>query len=214
MKIARIAIVEDIEEIRNALCERIGDEEDLSCVGHYGFAEDALIEIPKIEVDVVLMDIGLPFMNGIECMLRIKQKKPDLLFLMFTVFEQDTKVFEALKSGANGYILKEGGTKGAIDAIRNLLNGGAPMSRVIAKKVLESFHKFGKSNDNVEKLTARQIEILQLLSQGLLYKEVAQRLSPQITEGGLKQHINRIYKKLSVNNRTEAINKWLGHNRV
>lgn len=210
MEKVRIAIVEDILEIRESLIDRVNETEGMTCVADFSNAEDALIGLKKNKPDIVIMDIGLPHMNGVECMLRVKLKNPEILFLMFTVFDHDEKVFEALKAGASGYILKETGSAGAIKAIEELLQGGGPMSGVIAQKVLLSFHRFGPVDDKVEKLTARQIEILQLLSEGLLYKEIAGRLNPSITEGGLKQHINRIYKKLAVNNRTEAINKWLG----
>ena len=210
MEDTRIIVVEDIDEIRESVRNRIARTPGLSCIGAYSNAEDALQRIPEKMPDVVVMDIGLPYMNGIECMLRIKIKHPEIKFLMFTVFDHDEKIFEALKAGADGYILKESGAAGAIRAIEELKQGGAPMSSTIAKKVLRSFHHFAPPDESVENLTARQVEILQLLADGLLYKEIAERLYPPISEGGLKQHINRIYKKLEVNNRTEAINKWLG----
>lgn len=212
--VIRVSIVEDLPEIRETLINKINLMEDLVCISNYSNAEDAIIGLVKDQPEIVLMDIGLPYGNGIDCMLRVKLKCPDISFLMFTVFDNDEKVFNALKAGANGYVLKRDGANGVIKAIRELSVGGVPMSRDIAKKVLHSFHKFGPSNENVEKLTPRQIEILNLLSQGLLYKEIADKLTPSITEGGVKQHINRIYKKLQVNNRTEALNKYLGQNRV
>lgn len=210
MERTAVIIVEDIDEIRSSLAARVDAEESLICIANYSDAEDALSNIPSKQPDIVLMDIGLPYMSGIECMLRIKVKHPDILFLMFTVFDHDDKVFDALKSGASGYILKEDGSAGAIRAIYDLLEGGAPMSSQIAQKVLRSFHRYHPKDSTVEKLTPRQVEILQLLSEGLYYKEIAEQLSPAITIGGLKQSINRIYRKLQVNNKTEAINKWLG----
>lgn len=206
----RISIVEDIPEVLDSLRTRIEQEADMTCVGAYPMAEEALTGLTAYPPDIVLMDIGLPAMGGIECMLRVKLKHPQVRFLMFTVFDNDEKVFESLKSGASGYVLKREGTEGAIQAIRNLHAGGAPMSRDIARKVLESFHAKGPANPLTETLTPREIEILQLLSRGLLYKEIALRLSPPIAEGTVRQHIHHIYRKLEVNNRTEAINRYLG----
>lgn len=210
MERTTVIIVEDIDEIRESLAARIDAEDLLICMATYKDAEDALANIPSKKPDIVLMDIGLPYMSGIECMLRIKVRHPDIRFLMFTIFDHDDKVFDALKAGASGYILKEDGSKGAVQAVYDLLDGGAPMSTPIAQKVLRSFHRYQPKDKTVERLTPRQVEILQLLSEGLYYKEIAQRLTPAITIGGLKQSINRIYRKLQVNNKTEAINKWLG----
>jgi len=204
----KVCIVEDNDQIRETLNKRINQCDDLDCIGAYPDTIPALKYIPRKEPGVVIMDIDLPNMSGIECMLRLKERFPDMLFLMFTIFDDDN-VFEALKAGASGYILKNEGIKGVIERVRELIKGGAPMSDQIAKKVLSSFRNKQIISKEVEKLTPRQMEILNLLAKGLVYKEIASQLKPQISIGGVKQHISRIYKVLAVNNRTEAINKWL-----
>ena len=207
----KVCIVEDNEEIRETLYKRINQCEDLMCIGAYPDTIPALKYIPRKIPDVTIMDIDLPNMSGIECMLRLKEKNPEIEFLMFTIFDDDN-VFEALKAGASGYILKNEGIKGVIERVRELVNGGAPMSDQIAKKVLLSFRNKHKTSKEVQDLTPRQMEIVNLLAKGLMYKEIASELKPQISVGGVKQHISRIYKVLAVNNRTEAINKWLSRN--
>ena len=206
----RVSIVEDVEEVRESIKSRILEADDIVFVSAYEMGEQAILGLPKDQPDVVLLDIGLPGISGIECLLRVKMKAPEISFLMFTIFSEDEKVFDSLKAGAEGYVLKREGPQGVLNAIRELIDGGAPMSKEIAKKVLSSFHRFGPKNPNVEKLSAREIEILNCLTKGWLYKEIADRLIPPITEGTVKQHIHRIYRKLEVNNRTEAINKYLG----
>lgn len=208
----RISIVEDTKEIREAVLKRINQTDDLFCITAYENGEDALKQIPEDKPEIVIMDLGLPNLSGIECILRLKLKCPEIIFLVFTVFDDEGHVFEALKAGANGYLLKDEGPSGIIKAIRAFKSGGGPMSPEISKKVLQSFHRFGPTNPNVEKLTPHQLKILQMISQGLLNKEIADRLD--ITLGSMKVQINRIYKKLHVNNRVEAVNKYLGKNRV
>ncbi|HQU60888.1 MAG TPA: response regulator transcription factor, partial [Saprospiraceae bacterium] len=164
--------------------------------------------LPQQRPDLVLMDIGLPKMNGVECMIRVKLQAPEVDFLMFTVFDNDEYVFEALKAGAVGYVLKSERATGALRAIEEYAQGGAPMSRDIARKVLSSFHTHNKkAGEGFENLTPQQLLILEQLSQGLLNKEIADRLG--ISEGTVKQHNYAIYKKLQVNNRTEAVQKYL-----
>ena len=200
----RISIVEDDEkkllEIKNAF----NQTNDLICISAYLNGEDALINIPKDQPEIVIMDIGLPHMNGVECMFRIKHKCPQILFLMYTIFANDEKVFDSLRFGADGYVLKRDGILGILESVRNLIDGDAPMSSEIAKKVIKSFHIA-----NLEcHLTPRQIEILELLSKGLLNKEIAEKL--YLTVGTVKVQLARIYKKLQVNNRVEAINTYKG----
>lgn len=207
-KQTRVSIVEDTDHIREILKTRINDTDDLFVITTYDNAEDALSSLPSDQPDVVIMDIGLPGMSGIECMLKVKMKCPDMGFLMFTVFDNDEHVFDALKAGANGYVMKDEKPSGVIKAIREYIAGGAPMSAEIGKRVLESFHRNSPKNEAVEKLTDHQKFILSQISQGLLNKEIAAKLG--ITVGSIKVQINRIYKKLQVNNRVEAINKYLG----
>lgn len=205
--ILRISVVEDRSEIRTSLVKNINRTEGMTCISEYASAEDAFKNLPDEKPDLVLMDIGLPKMSGIECMIRISLITTGIDFLMFTVFEDDENVFEALKAGAIGYVLKSDGTLGVIKAIREYQNGGAPMSRNIAKKVLLSFNQKQKNKGNFESLTKQQTVILGQLSEGLLNKEIADRLG--ISERTVKQHNNAIYKKLQVNNRTEAVKKYL-----
>ena len=201
-----ISVVEDRPEIRNSLVRNIDRARGCKCISHYDNAEEALVNLPKDAPDLVLMDIGLPKMTGVECMIRILLSDAKMDFLMFTVFDNDEHVFSALEAGAIGYVLKGEGTIGVMNAIAEYREGGAPMSRHIAKKVLQSFSKKKKKND-FENLTKQQTIILEQLSEGLLNKEIGDRLG--ITERTVKQHNNAIYKKLQVNNRTEAVRKYL-----
>ncbi len=204
----KISIVEDLPEIREVLSQRISTEPGMQCIGSYGNAEEALGGLMYNRPDAVIMDIGLPQMGGIECMVKVKNRYPEIRFLMFTVFDNDEKVFESLKAGADGYILKREPAARIVYALREILDGGAPMSRSIAQKVLHSFRTPTAERDSFESLTARQTELLDLLAVGLPYKLIADKLS--ITEGTVKQHIHLIYQKLQVNNRTEAVNRYLG----
>ena len=203
----KVSIVEDQPDVRQVLINSIERSEGLTYTGDYATAESALKGIPKQIPDLVLMDIGLPNMSGTECMTQLRRRGVETDFLMFTVFDADDMVFEALKAGAVGYILKNEGTAGVLRAIEEYRAGGAPMSRFIARKVLESFRK-PPAHPHLEKLTRQQSVILEHLSEGLLNKEIAHRLG--ISEHTVKQHNNAIYKKLQVNNRTEAVRLYLG----
>ena len=154
------------------------------------------------------MAIELPQMNGIECMMRILQKEPQISFLMFTIHEECKYVFASLKGGTSGYILKQDGIEGAMNGIRELALGGSPMSHSVARRVLNSFRP---NNRVIQKISSREREILHLLSKGLLYKEIAKELNPQINLGTVKQHVHHLYRKLGVNNRMEAVKQYLGY---
>jgi DNA-binding NarL/FixJ family response regulator len=154
------------------------------------------------------MDINLPGMNGIECIRRVKDKSPGTQFMMFTVYENDDKVFEALKAGASGYLLKNTGLLHIAESVKELHEGGSPMSANIARKMVNLFRDNDKKNPFLDLLSNREKEILQLLAKGLLYKEIAEQLG--ITTGTVRIHIHKIYEKLHVQNRTEAINKAFG----
>jgi len=202
----KISVVEDILEIRNSLVKVINQMENTICISNYPSAELALEHLPKDNPDLVLMDIGLPKMSGVECMVKVNSLNNQIDFLVFTVFEDDENVFDALKAGARGYILKSEGPFGAVKAIQDYQKGGGPMSPNIALKVLMSFNMQKKQND-IASLTKRQEAILKLIADGLLNKEIAARLG--ITEGTVKQQNNAIFKKLQVNNRVEATKKYL-----
>ena len=203
-----IAIVEDLEEVRDGLKNFIGLSTDFTVVGTYKSGEEALAELPSLRPDIIIMDINLPGMNGIECIRLVKDKSPGSQFMMFTVYENDEKVFEALKAGASGYLLKNTGLLQIVESLKELHEGGSPMSANIARKLVNLFREPVRENVPVEVLSNRENEILQLLSKGLLYKEIADQL--QITTGTVRQHIHKIYDKLHVHNRTEAINKAFG----
>jgi DNA-binding NarL/FixJ family response regulator len=200
-----LIIVEDLDEVRDGLKNFIGLSSDFKVLDTFNTAEEALYDIPKLKPDIVIMDINLPGMNGIECIRQVKDKSPKTQFMMFTIYENDEKVFEALKAGASGYLLKNTGLVQIIESLKELHNGGSPMSANIARKLVTVFRDKEKEAEPVEALSNRENEILLLLSKGLLYKEIADRLS--ISTGTVRQHIHKIYEKLHVQNRTEAINK-------
>ena len=204
-----LTIVEDLEEVRDGLKNFIGLSNDFKVLDTFKTAEDALIGIPQLKPDIVIMDINLPGMSGIECIRQLKNKIPSTQFMMFTVYENDEKVFDALKAGASGYLLKSTGLVQLIEALKELHTGGSPMSSNIARKLVTIFREQNKT-ENIETLSQRENEILQLLAKGLLYKEIAEQL--HISTATVRQHIHKIYEKLHVQNRTEAINKMLGKN--
>ncbi len=206
-QITKISIVEDRKHIRENLKTHINQTKDLFCVSTYENAESALKGLVKENPDVVIMDIGLPEMTGTECMLRVKLQCPRIAFLMYTIFEEDDKIFDALKSGASGYILKEARANVAIKAIRDFLDGGGPMSPTIARKVIDSFHKYSYKNELIEELTNSEFNVIKKIAEGKLNKEIADELNT--TEGYIKVCISRIYKKIHVNNRVEALNKYI-----
>lgn len=203
-----LAIVEDLDEVREGLKQFISLSPDFKVIDTFKTAEEALYDLPKICPDIVIMDISLPGMNGIDCIKLVKSKTPRTQFMMFTVYENDEKVFEALKAGASGYLLKNTGLVHMIEALKELYNGGSPMSSNIARKLVTMFRDQQQESIPVEALSNRENEILQLLAKGLLYKEIADTLT--ISTGTVRQHIHKIYEKLHVQNRTEAINKAFG----
>jgi DNA-binding NarL/FixJ family response regulator len=204
-QIIRVSIVEDIREIREALRVLINGSEGFECKHVFPDAEDAIDNMPADEVDVVLMDISLPRMDGIECMKILKPAMPDVQFMMCTVHDDDDHVFNALKTGAAGYILKRTSPAQILEAISDIYAGGSPMSSEIARRVVAMIRKQGTPSPEAELLTERENEILDLLSQGYLYKEIATHLF--ISKLTVKKHIHNIYEKLQVQNRVEALNK-------
>ena len=204
-----IAIVEDLDVIRNGLKDFISLSTDFLIVGSYKSGEEALQKLPDTKPDIVIMDINLPGMNGIECIRQVKDKSPGTQFMMFTVYENDEKVFEALKAGASGYLLKNTGLLQIAESVKELHEGGSPMSANIARKMVNLVRgDADKKTPFLDLLSPREKEILQLLAKGLLYKEIAEQLT--ITTGTVRIHIHKIYEKLHVQNRTEAINKAFG----
>jgi len=201
----RVSIVEDLAEVREGLVDLVQSDEELSMVSSFKDAESAAEKLPLLKADIVLMDINLPGMSGIDCIRFIKEKCPGTQFLMFTVYENDDKVLEALQAGATGYLLKRTKPEQILESIKELNQGGSPMSSNIARKLLNIFLHEKKATKK-EALSDRENEVLQLLADGLLYKEIANRL--YIGHGTVRQHLHNIYEKLHVNNRTEAVNRY------
>jgi len=203
-----IGIVEDDNAIRAMLTDLFSSEPNFNLISVHADAEDAMAQLLDSRPEVVIMDVNLPGKNGIDCVATLKKQNCSSQFLMYTVYDDDHKVFDALKAGANGYILKSSSPQQIIDAVIELKNGGAPMSAHVARRVVNQFRSDKPENKDVEVLSDRENEVLSLLALGLLYKEIADKLG--ISEGTVKQHIHRIYAKMHVQNRTEAVNRYFG----
>ncbi len=202
-----IAIVEDIDEIREGLAALINGAEGFRCVATYANAEAALSDLPDWEPDVTLMDIELPGMSGIECIRVLKAQLPKLQIMMLTIYEDDEKIFNSLAAGASGYILKKTPPDKLLEAIRDLHHGGSPMSGQIARKVVHAFQQRREPNHATAELSKREQEILSYLAKGYLYKEIAAALSLSVET--VRTHLHHIYEKLHVHTRTEAVLKYL-----
>jgi DNA-binding NarL/FixJ family response regulator len=203
----RIAIVEDNKVIRESLTEFVQTDSECACVYACATAEDALKELPKQQPDIVLMDIQLPDISGIECTARLKQLMPSLQIIIVTVYEDTERIFKALRSGACGYLLKRCTPEELVAAIREVRQGGAPMSREIARKVILSFQEPVAATAEVEGLSPREGEILELVAAGLPNKQIAARVG--LTDGTVRWHLRHVYNKLHVRSRTEAALKYL-----
>jgi DNA-binding NarL/FixJ family response regulator len=203
----KIAIVEDNRVIRESLMEFVQTDPECECVFTCATAEEALREIPKRQPDIVLMDIQLPDISGIECTAQLKQLMPSVQIIMVTVYEDTERIFKALRAGACGYLLKRCSTDELIQAIREVRHGGAPMSREIARKVIASFQEPATNVNEVEGLSPREHEILELLAAGFPNKQIAARLG--LTDGTVRWHLRHVYNKLHVRSRMEAALKFL-----
>jgi DNA-binding NarL/FixJ family response regulator len=207
----KVAIVEDNQFMRMALQEILSNSTGFSITSIFDCAEEAVKNIPINPPDVVLMDINMGAMNGIEAIGILKDLCPQVKFMVCTIYEDNENVFDALAAGANGYMLKQTKPLELLESIRELVNGGAPMTRQIAAKVVSSFRKKEQSRDPlVESLSNRELEILDRLVKGMLYKEIGVDL--HISTETVRKHVYHIYKKLHVNNRVEAYNKFYGNN--
>jgi DNA-binding NarL/FixJ family response regulator len=204
----KVSIVEDSRGTRESLTELIGRAPGLRCVGAHANGEQALQSIPQEIPDVVLMDINLPGMSGIECVSRLKARLPKLQVLMLTTYEESDLIFDSLRSGASGYLLKNMLPSELIQAVEQVHSGGAPMSMQIARKVVNHFQQIKRPSSEVEKLTKREQEILALLAKGYLYKEIADHLG--ISLSTVRAHLHTVYEKLHVQSRTQAVVKFLG----
>lgn len=202
----RVTIVEDVHEIREGFRDVLNTTPGFICTAEFANAEDAVEEVVPGSADIIVMDINLPGISGIECIRRLREKGFAGQFMMFTVYDDDENVFEALQAGAMGYLLKKSSPAQFLEAIREIMEGGSPMSAQIARKLVNVFNRQTRPTPESDILSKREREILELISKGFLYKEVAEKLF--ITTGTVKQHIHKIYEKLQVQNKTEAINKY------
>jgi DNA-binding NarL/FixJ family response regulator len=202
-----ICIIEDLIEIQKGLQTIIESDSRFKLLKSFENAEEAIAQLPLLNPDIVLTDINLPGKSGIDCITEIKNEIPDTQFIMFTIYEDNDQVFEALKAGASGYILKNTSPEKIIESLLELNDGGSPMSPKIARKVLTSFNVTTNNNVN-DLISKREQEVLELLSKGFLYKEIGDKLN--ITLSTVKRHLNHVYTKLQVQNKTEAINKMYG----
>lgn len=203
-----IVIVEDQLDVRASLCDLLLLSGRFAGVTAYEHAEEPLAVKNLPASALYILDIGLPGMDGVECLVRLKARDPGAKVLMFTVMEHDDKVFSALKAGADGYLLKRETPEKILAAIDDALQGGAPMSSEIARRVLLSFREKPATPEGSPLLSEREIEVLEKLSRGFLYKEIAAQLG--ISLNTVKQHIHHIYEKMQVQNRTEAVLRYLG----
>ncbi len=207
MKAIRIAIVEDLPQMRLFLRELIQRAEDMELVAEYKSAEEAFPAVTDQEPDVVISDIGLPGTNGIDLLRKLRPFLPRAQFMLFTVHDDDIRVFEALKAGANGYMLKSSTPIALLEAVRELVNGGAPMSATVARRLVDHLRpSAGPGANEHQALTSREQKVLDLLAQGLLYKEIAQQEGLSIST--VKAHIHSIYKKLHVGSKEEALERY------
>ncbi len=202
-----VSIVEDNDQLRGTLARVISRAEGFRCVSQYPSAEAALESVPQERPNVVLMDINLPGMNGVECVRRLKERVAGTQIVMLTVYEDTENIFNALAAGASGYLLKRTTSAELLAALREVVQGGSPMTTHIARKVVQSFQKTGPSSQPTENLSEREQQVLDCLSQGFLYKEIADKLG--ISYETVHTYIRRIYEKLQVRTRTEAVAKFL-----
>ena len=204
----KVSIVEDDSRIRESLLGILEGVPGFQCLNTYASGEEALEGVPLQRPDIVLMDIKLPKMSGIECVARLKEKLPDLPIVMLTVFEDSDKVFKALEAGACGYLVKRMPPQDLLEALRQVQTGGAPMTGRVARMVVQSFQRMGTSKKETENLTPRDMEILELLAKGDLCKEIADKLGLSLRT--VHTHLKNIYEKLHVRSRTQAVLKYIG----
>jgi len=203
-----IAIVEDDRAVRASLAGILQRGADCRCVGDFGSAEEALRKIPSLRPDVILMDINLPELSGVECVRQLSQLLPATRILMLTVQEDPDSIFNSLAAGASGYLLKPVRAAELVAAVEDVVRGGAPMTSIIARKVVQSFKQAGTSRSETEKLSPREQGVLDALAKGYSYKETADLLG--VSYSTVHTHIERIYHKLHVQSRGQAVAKYLG----
>lgn len=200
-----VVVVEDDRGLREQLVKILHTASDIKCVGAFASGEEALKKIPAYKPDVVLMDIRLPGMSGIQCVAELKRLNPSLQIIMVTVYEDSDRIFRALKAGANGYLVKSKSAEELLDAVRDVDTGGAPMSSHIARKVVQHFHLLTPARQEKENLSPREQEVLTLLASGFIYKEIGDKLG--IGMETVRTYVKNICNKLHVRNRLEAVAK-------
>jgi DNA-binding NarL/FixJ family response regulator len=203
----KVAIVDDDEGIRSAIATLIKRASGLKLVGEFGDGETALKELPKLQPNVVLMDINLPGMKGYDCVSQLKSAHPELQFLMLTVYEDSDSLFNSLRAGASGYLLKRTASARLLEAIRDVHEGGSPMSPQLARRVVQFFSKPAPESASLAKLTPAEREFLSQLANGYPYKEIADRMNISIDT--VRSYVRTVYEKLHVHSRTEAVVKYL-----
>jgi DNA-binding NarL/FixJ family response regulator len=203
MKKKSVAVVEDDPGLRKQLVELVGTAPDIQCLGAFASGEEALKRIPMLKLDVVLMDIQLPGISGIKCVAELKRANPALRIIMVTVYEDSDRIFRALKAGANGYLVKSCRPQQMLDAVRDAVGGGSPMSSHIASKVIEHFHMIGPAPKETANLSPRELQVLDLLAAGFIYKEISDKLNIRVTT--VRTYVENICQKLHVRNRVEAV---------
>jgi DNA-binding NarL/FixJ family response regulator len=203
----KVAIVDDDEDIRASLAALIRRSSNFKLIGDYANAEIALKEIPRRPPDVVLMDINLPGMKGVECVRQLKAAKPEVQFLMLTVYEDSDSLFNSLKAGASGYLLKRTAAARLLEAIRDVHAGGSPMTPQLARRVVQFFAKPAQGAPSLATLTPGERDFLDQLANGYAYKEIADRMNISIDT--VRSYVRTVYEKLHVHSRTEAVVKYL-----
>ena len=205
--VVRLAIVEDDDWLRGNLEQEIGQTPGFKVLQTFSTAESAVAGIPALRPDVVLMDINLPGMNGIECLRKLKADRPDLQILMLTVYEESEQIFNSLLAGASGYLLKRTATSQIIESISQVRAGGSPMTANISRKVVQYFNRMGNRVSECDRLSPREREVLELLAQGDAYKQIAEKLGVSLET--VRMNVKNLYTKLHVHSRGEAVAKWM-----
>lgn len=200
-----VVVVEDDRGLREQIVAILRSAPDIKCVGAYATAEEALARMPAQNPDVVLVDIGLPGMSGIECVAHLKKLNSAPQVIMVTVYEDSDRIFRALKAGANGYLVKSSPPEELLDAVRDVDTGGAPMSSHIACKVVEHFHVRAPEDPEKDNISQREQQVLSLLASGFIYKEIGEQLG--ISMETVRSHVKNICQKMHVRNRVEAVAK-------
>jgi DNA-binding NarL/FixJ family response regulator len=200
-----VVVVEDDPGLREELVRTLETAPDIKCLAVCSSAEDALPKILEKKPDVVLMDIKLPGMSGIQCVTEIKKVISDMQIIMVTVYEDSERIFRALKAGASGYLVKSCPPEQLLASIRDVHSGGSALSTHIARKVVKHFHALGPSKSETENLSRRELEVLDLLSEGFIYKEIGDKLN--ISSETVRAHAKNICQKMHVRSRVEAVAK-------